>query len=370
MNLLQVEIKLKAENIQSFIDDFLKIDGVVISDIQLYDDMILINKIKYKSFGTISIGLKLERVEDGILLISIKKLKAISIPISVVPVNFILKMVLNKLNVAGISSNGSGITVDLSTVFKEYNLDFVALDIKDIQITKENINVIVGNIDVDMVELMSKNKKSNENNVTENTKILKESNSPNIQNVELIQRNVVKVLESPSMEDSKVEEDFSFENDFYFENDFTKSSKGYFSEYSRVRDNLYNEKFKKLDKELLGKIIFILPDIGVLCYRLLRDKRVKRGIKILLVFTIAYLMNPVDLVNTKLSILNRIDDSLLLIFTLNKVFTSIDRRIIEYHFDGSEDTLNFLMDSFDVLNQFLGGERINKLYSVFEKFVR
>lgn len=360
MNLLQVGVKLKAENIQSFIDDFLKVDGVVISDIQLHDDMILINRIKYKSFGTISIGLKLERIEDGVLSITIKKIKAISIPISVVPVNFILKMVFNKFNISGILCDGKQIKVDLSVLLEEFDVNFLALDIKDIQITKEDISILVNNIDFDMVELMKKSKKTS--NQSENqTKQLIASD------INIVGNNN---LTNNSGNYQEVSEEFGVEHDFNGENLFSKESKTYFSEYSRVRDYLYNEKFKKLNKKLLGNMVFILSDIGVLSYRLLRDKRVKKGVKILLVFTLIYLINPINIINEKISILNKIDDSLLLMFTLNKIFTSIDREIIEYHFDGSEDTLDFLIDTFDLLNQFLGLDRINKLYTVFEKFVR
>lgn len=360
MNLLQVGVKLKAENIQSFIDDFLKIDGVVISDIQLHDDMILINRIKYKSFGTVSVGLKLERIEDGVLSITIKKIKAISIPISVVPVNFILKMVLNKVNISGVLCDGKQIKVDLSVLLEEFDVNFLALDIKDIQITKEDISVVVNNVDFDMVELMKKSKKISSQSENQ-TKQLMASDVNIVENNNLIDN---------GGNYQEFSGEFEVEDNFTEENLFSRESKTYFSEYSRIRDNLYNEKFKKLDKELLGKIVFILPDIGVLSYRLLRDKRVKKGVKILLVFTLIYLINPVDIINEKFSILNKIDDSLLLMFTLNKIFTSIDRRIIEYHFDGSEDTLDFLIDTFDLLNQFLGLDRINRLYTVFEKFVK
>ena len=81
-------------------------------------------------------------------------------------------------------------------------------------------------------------------------------------------------------------------------------------------------------------------------------------------------MSPIDFINNKFSILDKIDDGLLLVFTLNKIFVSVDREILNYHFDGDEDTLNFLMDSFDLLNSMLGMNNIDKLYSVFEKFVR
>lgn len=356
MNLLQLGIKLKAENIQSFIDDFVKVDGIVISDIKLYNDMILINKIKYKSFGTIALGLKIERVEDGIVSITVKKLKAISIPISVITVNFILKMVLNKLNLPGITSDGKKIKIDLDILFKELKIDFLYLDIKDIQITEESIDIKIGNVDLNLVEILNSKSKDakQENNQHDNKGIHNLEEKTSSLNNEYVE------LES----DCKIEEELM---DF---KGFNKEDKGYFLEYSRVRNRIYNEKFKELNRELLGKILFILPDIGVLSYRLLRDKRVKKGVKAVLIFTIAYLLNPIDLINDKFKILGKIDDGLLLVFTLNKIFTSVNREILEYHFEGDRETLDFLIDSFDILNELLGIDKINKLYTVFEKFIR
>ncbi|BAK80792.1 YkvA family protein [Candidatus Arthromitus sp. SFB-rat-Yit] len=371
MNLLQVQVKLKPENIQSFIDDFLKVDGISISDIRLYDGMILINKIKYKSFGTISIGLKFHRIEDGVLSIVIKKLKAISIPISIFTVNFILKMVINKLNIQGISCDGKQIKVDLKKVFKEFNLNFLELDIKDIQITEESINITFGNLDINMVELINNSKKDTvqdyvyeiqndekdginvESTITENNKFM------------------VYNLENKKNDDKYSEKFYSRdETGSCDKTGFFRDHKGYFSEYSRFRDKLYDSKFKQTNKMLLGNIAFIIPDIGVLCYRLLRDRKVRNGVKILLGFTIIYLLSPIDFINKKFSFLDKIDDGLLLVFTLNKIFTSIDKEILSYHFDGDNDTLDFLIDSFELLNSMLGMNNIDRLYNVFEKFVR
>lgn len=365
MNLSQIKISLKAENIQSFINDFVKVDGVMISDIKLCDDMILINKIKYKSFGAISIGLKLERIQDGVLSITIKKLKAISIPISVIPVNFILKMVLNKVDLPGVFCDGKCIQVDLGILLEKFEVDFLSLDIKDISINNESIDVVVGNLDFDMDNLIKKSKK---NEKPENQEQYNEVDAPKIKVVNQIDFSSQRVNDYQS--NYFIKENNEPQNFNYKESDFVEGNEAYFSQYSRVRNGIYNEKFENSSKEIFGKILFVLPDIGVLCYRLLRDKRIKKGLKILLVFTLSYLLNPFDVINTKISILNKIDDTLLLIFTLNKVFISVDRRILESYFDGSSDTLDFLIDSFDVLNQFLGGDRINKLYSVVEKFVK
>ena len=354
MNLSQIKIRLKAENIQSFINDFVKVDGIVISDIKLCDDMILINKIKYKSFGAISIGLKIERIQDGVLSVTIKKLKAISIPISVVPVNFILKMVLNKIDVPGVFCDG-----------KRIQVDFLSLDIKDISINNESIDVVVGNFDFDMENLMSKSKK---NEKTENKEQYNEVEAPKIKVVDKVNFSYQKVNDVQS--NYFIKESHELQNFSYKESDSVEENEIYFSQYSRVRNSLYNEKFENSSREIIGKILFVLPDICVLCYRLLRDKRIKKGLKLLLIFTLSYLLNPFDFINTKFSILSKIDDTLLLIFTLNKVFTSVDKRILELYFDGSSDTLDFLVDSFDVFNQFLGGDRINKLYSIVEKFVK
>ena len=370
MNLLQIGIKLKAENIQSFIDDFLKIDGVTISDIQLHDDMILINKIKYKSFATVSLGLKIERVEDGIVSITVKKLKAISIPISVIPINFILKIVLSKLNIPGIYSDGKQISIDLSTIFKEYNIDFLALAIKDIQITKEDINIVVDDINFDLDSLISKNKSKNEKikeEVSEDIHRIKDEINSGIKEL----KENIEEFEKESIVDKFVDQEQYYDREYVYNGKpFDKKDKGYFNEYTRFRKRIYNEKFKNIDKDLLGKIVFALPDIAVLCYRLLRDGRVSKSLKILLGFTVAYLASPWDLFNNKNTIFNKIDDGLLLVFTLSKIFTSVDINLLKNHFDGDNETLYFLIDIFDVLNEFLGIDKINKIYTVVEKFVR
>lgn len=370
MNLLQVQVRLKSENIQSFIDDFLKLDGISISDIRLYNDMILINKIKYKSFGTISIGLKFQRIEDGVLSIVIKKLKAISIPISIFTVNFILKMIINKLNIQGISCDGKQIKVDLKKVFKEFNLNFLELDIKDIQITEESINITLGNLDINMIELINNNKKDTVqycvNEIQDDEKDGMNVESTITENNKFMVYN----LDSKKNDDKDNRKYYNCdEASSCGESGFFKNNRGYFLEYSRFRNKLYDSKFKQTNKMLLGKIAFIIPDIGVLCYRLLRDGRVRNGVKILLGFTIIYLLSPIDFINKKFSFLDKIDDGLLLIFTLNKIFTSIDKEILIYHFDGDSDTLDFLIDSFELLNSILGMNNVDRLYNVFEKFV-
>lgn len=357
MNLLQVGVKLKAQNIQSFVDDFMKIDGVSISDIQLHDGMVLINKIKYKSFGTLSVGFGIDRVEDGVVSISVKKIKAISIPINVMPVNLLLKIVLNKVNIAGIFWDESQIKIDLPTVFKEFGLDFLNLNVKDIHITEESIDLLVDNIDLNMKKLMdnskTKNNKSNSSNEEDKIK--------NVESLPLLVEEIHEENFESNFRDHR--ENFEFSNeDFCFQKNF--------HQYSSFRENIYNSKFKETGKDLLGKILFLLPDIGVLSYRLLRDKRIKKTKKILIGFTIAYILNPFDKFNKKFPVLSKVDDGILLIFTLSKIFTGIDRSILENHFDGSGDTLNFLIDTFDVLNQFMGLDRINRLYTVFEKFIK
>ena len=375
MNLLEIGLKLKAENIQSFIDDFLKIDDIVISDIQLHDDMILINKIKYKSILSLSLGLKIERVEDGIVSIIVKKLKAINIPISVMPVNFILKIILGKLNIPGVYSDGKQICIDLKTILKEYNVDFLALSIKDIQITKEDINIVIDDIDFNIENLLSKNQKKKTNNSNTTVEEIRgevQELKQEIENLPKVEKEIEYVNNINQVND--IDENYNYHQYVYDGPVFDKNSKGYFNQYSRVRNKVYKEKFKDLNKETIGKIVFALPDIAVLCYRLLRDKRISKSLKILVGFTVTYLLSPWDFFSKKdgmfSSIFSKIDDGLLLIFTLSKIFTSIDINILKSHFEGDEEILNFLIDMFDVLYEFLGIDRINKIYAVVEKFVR
>ncbi len=357
MNLLQVGIKLGPESIQSFIDDFVRIDCITISDIQLRDDMILINRIKYKSFGTLSIGLEIDRLEDGIVSISVKKIKAMNIPISLVPVNILIKMILSKSNIPGVVWNESQIQIDLRVIFEKFNLNFLSLNVKDIQITSESINVLVNNVDLNMNKLLETTKRKNrkDNDLYDNSL-----------NTNLVNNDKKLISESQNICE-KFNDDFRAEHDC---RDFDYGYEKHFQQYSRVRSRIYGIRFKNNENELLGKVIFLLPDVGVLAYRLLKDKRVRRTEKLLLVFTLSCLLNPFGGINKKFPLLNKLDEGLLIIFTLSKIFSCVDKKVIKYHFDGSEDTLNFLIDIFDVFSQFMGLDKINRVYSVLEKFIK
>ncbi len=348
MNLLGLSIKLKAENIQSFIDDFLNLKDIKISDIKLFDDMILIDKIKYKAFS-FSLGLSIYKVEDGILSIKVKSLKAIKVPISIFTVNFVLKILLNKINLEGVTSDGGSIIVNLSTIFKKFNISFLALDIDDIEIKDGEIEVKLKNIDVNMNEVLSK---KDSKKILDDEHINKEC-----------EENIKEVVDDKEFYE---EESVKGEN----MRGFNKEDKGYFLEYTRVRGKIISKNFREENKEILGKILFLLPDICVLNYRLLRDKRVKKGLKVLITLTIVYILNPIDYINKKFKFLDKIDDYLLILFTLNRVFTSVPYDILKYHFEGDEDTLEFLIEAFDLLNNLLGLDRLNRLYIIFEKFIR
>src|SRR3712207_773398 len=76
----------------------------------------------------------------------------------------------------------------------------------------------------------------------------------------------------------------------------TKQEDGYF----KVRENV-NRKFSNKYKSI-GEYILLIPDIMVLLYRLMKDNRIDKKLKVSIGSLIAYLALPVDIIPDSIQI--------------------------------------------------------------------
>ena len=83
----------------------------------------------------------------------------------------------------------------------------------------------------------------------------------------------------------------------------------------------------------------IVPRIGLLVGRLLRDPRVPPSRKLLLGGTVIYLVSPMDLIPEMLPILGWADDALLIAFALGQMLTSVPDDVIAEHWSGPPESL-------------------------------
>ena len=120
--------------------------------------------------------------------------------------------------------------------------------------------------------------------------------------------------------------------------------------------------------ESLARIAFLLPDILVLLGRILVDSRAPRRLRIKLGIIIAYLASPLDLIpEAVLGQLGLVEDLILAVFALNRVFAEVPKEIIEEHWSGEAQHLDTLRELADLVDGIFSGRVGGRLQEWYDR---
>lgn len=86
----------------------------------------------------------------------------------------------------------------------------------------------------------------------------------------------------------------------------------------------------------------LIPDCLVLFQRLVKDERVPRRHKLLLVAMIGYLAMPIDLVPDFIPVAGQLDDVIVVGFALRAVVRAAGPELLREHWPGPESTRNVI----------------------------
>ncbi len=106
-------------------------------------------------------------------------------------------------------------------------------------------------------------------------------------------------------------------------------------------------------KKQLKDYIKLIPKIITLFIDLLRDPRVSATDKAILAATVAYILNPVDLVPDWIPFLGQVDDIYLAALAILRLFLRTDENIIREHWKGPEDIISTMRKVADIAVFFL-----------------
>lgn len=87
-------------------------------------------------------------------------------------------------------------------------------------------------------------------------------------------------------------------------------------------------------------LLLLLPDLGVLLYRLLRDPRVPVGPKAIALLGVAYVLSPIDLLpEPLLGPLGLVDDLIVVAAALSRIVNDVHPDLVRAHWPGPGDAL-------------------------------
>lgn len=310
MKVSNVDLALSGEDLLSICKDFLKVQGLRIENIKVLENV----EIKGEYKGIIKLPFYITMNLDGNLenkvYLNVKQIKAGNISLW----NFIKKRVVNKiirdLEEDGISFKEDRVTIDITSFLKKIPvyLDFTlqGLYIKDGLLRGE-----AKNIDFSL-------------------------NKPIIDEV-LIKEEEIERIEINKTKDC----------------------------YTEVKGYIENKVPEKYDGLL--KFALIIPDLAALLYRLLKDKRVGKKIKISVLISLVYISSPFDILPDFIPFVGKIDDVAVVFFALNKIINNVDDIVILENWEGEDDIIKIIKDGIYYLNTLSGGERVDKLYNTIDR---
>lgn len=319
MKISNVQAQLTGDDILSIINEFVKVDGLNICKANIYGNRIEIEGSFKKGVGLDFSGtIEIEGVIDGVIYARFSKLKVLNLGIFRFIKNFALNKAIKVMNVKGIGVKKDKLIIDLQKVL--IDIPYVSLKPKNLYIKDGAVFAEIEELDISIAGNLVK-EDLQEDNYEEEKKSFKES----------IEYPINKVKDCYTSGRDKVEE--------------------------KIPEGMKKAK----------DLIFVIPDVAALIYRLLKDKRVPVKTKLCLSAAVAYITFPIDFIPDNLPFIGAIDDIGIVIFALNKIINDVPAQVIAENWEGNIDLLSFLNNILEYLNKFTNANNVEKIYNIIEE---
>lgn len=132
--------------------------------------------------------------------------------------------------------------------------------------------------------------------------------------------------------------------------------------YDRMRENIR----KYLDDKgsvagSTGEYLLLAPDVFVLLWRLINDKRVNAKDKVMLGSGLAYYLFPLDIMPEGiLGPIGYLDDLVFAVYLLNKLLTDTDVEILREHWSGRDDVLETIRKVLGAADNLVSSDILSK----------
>lgn len=95
-------------------------------------------------------------------------------------------------------------------------------------------------------------------------------------------------------------------------------------------------------RQLARDSVLMLPNLIKLLGRLIKDPRVPRRSKLVLIVAIGYVMSPIDILPDVIPVAGILDDLFLIVFALNHLVERAGEEVVLEHWDGPQDLLGMM----------------------------
>lgn len=314
MDISGVKVSLTGEDLLSIINDFVKVEGLNLAKIEIGEEIKLFGSyVKGFKIDFIA-GLRVKRVENGVIHGEVSSFKIAKIKVFSLFRKMALKYTLKSLEEKGINYEDGKVVINLKSLLRD--VPYVDLDIADIHIKQNILNVDVTNINISLEGAITKE----EPEAIEAEEVIEEINE-----------NIEKVKDC----------------------------------YSNGRGYLENKLPQKI--KTYSDYLFIIPDMAVLLYRLLKDKRVPVRTKLIISGAIAYIAFPTDIIPDNIPFIGKVDEIAVAFFALDRIIADVSINVILENWEGKNDIVLVIKNIIEYVTNFTGARNVEKVYNFVEE---
>ncbi|MDZ5252349.1 YkvA family protein [Clostridium sp. LIBA-8841] len=319
MQISNIDIKLSADDLMSFINDFVKIEGLEIKSLKIN------NKIEVEGVfkKILALGFKATidvlGLEGDNLVIEFSKAKLMSVGILKPFRKIGLKIALKGFKNQGILVKQDKILISYKTILDK--IPFLNLNFKDLKIQENTLNVNLEKIDVELSK---------------------------------VKEPALEIEVREEIEHEEKNDDYIMSIDVQKVEDMYTSSREYVVEHIPEKAQAYKD------------YIMFIPDIVALIFRLLKDSRVPIKTKAVVGASLAYVSCPFDILPDKIPFIGALDDISVVFFALNRIINDVDIDIILENWQGKNEFVVILRKTVDFFSGFTGANNLDNIYEVID----
>ena len=317
MNISSVKVALTGEDLLSILNEFVSVAGLNLEKIEIEDEIRLYGSFTKGITINFIAGVKLSRIEDGIIHGEVSYFKVAKLKIFSIFRKAALKFALKSLEEKGIGYNDGKVVINLKALLMD--VPYIDLNISDIYLTQDSLNVDVANINISIKGTLIKEEVKEEQEEEEA--------------FEEVDENIEKVK------------------------DYYSLGRGYIEEKLPKKVKNYSD------------YLFIVPDMAALLYRLLKDKRVSLKTKLIISGAIAYIAFPTDIIPDNIPFIGKVDEIAVAFFALERIIDGVPIKVVLENWEGKNDIVFVIRNIIEYVVNFTGAKNVEKVYNFIEEIV-
>lgn len=319
MQISNVDIKLSADDLMSFINDFVKIEGLEIKSLKINNTIEVEGAFK----KVLALGFKATidvlGLEGDNLVIRFSKAKLMSVGILKPFRKIGLKIALKGFKNQGILVKQDKILISYKAILGK--IPFLNLDFKELKIQENILNIGLEKIDVELSK---------------------------------VKEPALEIEVREEIEHEEKTDDYIMSIDVQKIEDMYTSSREYVVDHIPDKAQAYKD------------YIMFIPDIVALIFRLLKDSRVPIKTKAVVGASLVYVTCPFDILPDKIPFIGALDDISVVFFALNRIINDVDIDIILENWQGKNEFVVILRKTVDFFSGFTGANNLDNIYEVID----